>query len=220
MKENATLRRLLTDELRDIYHAEQQLVKTLPKLVKASTSPDLREALDNHLGETEEQVARLEQAFDLLGETAKTKACAGMRGIVEEGSELIKDLEKGMALDAGIIAGAQRAEHYEIAVYGTLMSWAKALGHDDVAELLSATLEEEKAADEKLSELAEAGINEAAKSGTDDEEEEEEGADEEEEEASTSSSDRRKQPQMAGSRSGTDRPRSAGKSRSGDNRGR
>ena len=158
-----TLQTLLVDELRDIYHAERQLVRALPKLAKAASSPELREALESHLTETEGHVARLEQAFDMLDETAKSKTCAGMVGIVEEGSDLIKK-GKGSALDAGIIAGAQRAEHYEIAAYGSVMAWAKALGHEDIAELLSSTLEEEKAADAKLSELAEAGINEAAAS--------------------------------------------------------
>ena len=156
---DTTLKSLLIDELRDIYHAERQLVRALPKLAKAATSPDLREALESHLAETEEQVSRVEQAFELLNESAKTKTCAGMMGIVEEGSELIKESDKGAALDAGIIAGAQRAEHYEMAAYGSLMAWARALGHDDVAELLSASLEEEKAADKKLTELAETVIN-------------------------------------------------------------
>jgi len=219
MTGNTTLQRLMTEELRDIYHAERQLVKALPKLVKASTSPDLRDALDNHLRETEEHVSRLEQAFELMGETPKTKSCAGMLGIVEEGADLIRESDKGPALDAGLIAGAQRAEHYEIAVYGTLMNWAKALGHDDVAELLSSTLEEEKAADAKLSELAETGINEAAKSGTDDEEEED-GAEEKEEDDDESPRSRssRKQPQMAAAGAGSSR--STSKSRAGNGRGR
>lgn len=159
-----TLQTLFVDELRDIYHAERQLVRALPKLAKAASSPELREALESHLTETEGHVTRLEQAFDMLDETAKTKTCAGMLGIVEEGSDLIKEKTKGSALDAGIIAGAQRAEHYEIAAYGSVMAWARALGHGNVVELLSSTLEEEKAADAKLSELAEAGINEAAAS--------------------------------------------------------
>lgn len=157
-----TLKSLLIEELRDIYHAERQLVRALPKLAKAATSSDLREALESHLAETEEQVSRVEQAFEMLNESAKTKTCAGMMGIVEEGSELIKEQDKGAALDAGIIAGAQRAEHYEIAAYGSVMAWARALGHDDVAELLSASLDEEKAADKKLTELAETCLNEAA----------------------------------------------------------
>jgi ferritin-like metal-binding protein YciE len=187
-----TLETLFIDELRDIYHAERQLVRALPKLAKAATSPDLREALESHLAETEEQVSRVEQAFEMLNETAKTKTCAGMLGIVEEGSELIKEQDKGAALDAGIIAGAQRSEHNEIAANGTLMAWAKALGHDDVAELLSMSLEEEKAADKKLSELAEAGPNEAAASGdeSDDEADEEAG--------DTASSRGRRQPALAG----------------------
>jgi ferritin-like metal-binding protein YciE len=178
--ETTTLKDLFIEELRDIYHAEKQLVKALPKLSKASTSPDLREALQSHLAETEEQVSRLEQAFEMIDETPRTKVCEGMLGIVEEGSELIKENEKGPALDAAIIGAAQRSEHYEIATYGTLMAWAKALGHDDVAELLSASLDEEKAADEKLSSLAEAGLNDAATSGTEGEEADEAEEDEEE----------------------------------------
>ena len=161
---DTTLQTLLVDELRDIYHAERQLVRALPKLAKAASSPELREALESHLTETEGHVTRLEQAFDILDEAAKTKTCAGMLGIVEEGSDLIKEKARGSALDAGIIAGAQRAEHYEIAAYGSVMAWARALGHGNVVELLSSTLEEEKAADARLSELAEAGINEAAAS--------------------------------------------------------
>ena len=165
----ANLKELFVDELRDLYHAEKQLVKALPKLAKAATSPDLRQAFEDHLEETEGHVTRLEQAFELLDETARAKTCPGMLGIVEEGSELIKEhgRNKGPALDAGLIAGGQRAEHYEMAAYGTLKAWAEALGQTKVAELLSATLEEEKAADEKLSQLAEAGINGAATEGRD-----------------------------------------------------
>ncbi len=119
---------------------------------------------------------RLEQAFEALDETARTKVCTGMVGIIEEGSELVKSQEKGAALDAGLIAGAQRAEHYEMAAYGSLIAWAKVLGEEDVLEILEATLEEEKAADEKLSELAEGGINEAAAEGEDDDAENEIGS--------------------------------------------
>ena len=165
MPETTTLRDLFIEELQDILHGERQLTKALPKMAKAASSAELRQALENHLAETEEHVARVEQAFDLLDEPVKTKVCAGLQGIIEEGSETIKENARGAALDAGIIAGGQRAEHYEVAAYGTLMAWAKALGHDDIAALLSDTLQEEKAADEKLSELAEAGINDAAKSG-------------------------------------------------------
>lgn len=176
-----TLRSLFIDELRDVHHAERQLVKALPKLAKAATSPGLRAAIESHLGETEEQVSRLEQVFELLEESGKPKPCAGMQGIVEEGSDLIEEEDKGTALDAGIIASAQRAEHYEMAAYGTLIAWAKALGEDEVAKLLQKTLDEEKAADKKLSALAEAGINEAAKSGDDDEGDEADEPDDEDE---------------------------------------
>ena len=208
---DTTLKSLLIDELRDIYHAERQLVRALPKLAKAATSPDLREALESHLAETEEQVSRVEQAFELLNESAKTKTCAGMMGIVEEGSELIKESDKGAALDAGIIAGAQRAEHYEMAAYGSLMAWARALGHDDVAELLSASLEEEKAADKKLTELAEAGLNDAAAfaSESDDDEIEQSGNEDEDKPRS------RRQPAMAGGGNSNDRARTASRTRGG-----
>ena len=162
MATDTTLHTLFIDELRDLYHAERQLVKALPKLAKAATSDDLRDALESHLQETETHVSRLEQAFELLDTPAKPKPCAGMQGIVEEGSEVIREHEKGAALDAGIIAGAQRAEHYEMAAYGTCLAWAKAMGHEEVADLLSSTLDEEKTADAKLSELAESGINQAA----------------------------------------------------------
>ena len=212
----STLQDLFIDELRDIYHAERQLVKALPKLAKASTSPDLREAIESHLAETEEQVSRLEQAFEMLDEPAKTKACAGMLGIVEEGSEVIKENGKGAALDAGIIAGAQRAELYEIAAYGTIMAWAKALGHDDVAELLFKSLEEEKAADETLSRLAEAGLNEAASAGESEDSDEEEEDESEGDEPQTTGSRGKRQPAMAGAAAGAGN----GKGRNGASRQR
>jgi ferritin-like metal-binding protein YciE len=200
MTATTTLNDLFIEELRDIYHAERQLVRALPKLAKAATSPELREAIESHLAETEEQVSRVEQAFEMLNEPAKTKTCAGMMGIVEEGSEVIKENEKGAALDAGIIAGAQRAEHYEMAAYGTVISWARSLGHDDVAELLSVSLEEEKAADEKLTELAESGLNEAAKAGSDDNETDED--EDDEKGSSPSASKSARQPAMAGTTAG------------------
>ena len=174
MSEETTLRDLFIDELRDAYHAEKQLVKALPKMAKAATSPALRKALESHLGETEEQVSRIEQAFELLDEPVKAKPCAGMQGIIEEGSDVIKNEDKGAALDAAIIASGQRAEHYEMAAYGTLVAWARALGHDDVAALLEDTLNEEKAADQKLTSLAESGINAAATDSTEDADEESE----------------------------------------------
>lgn len=184
MAEATSLRSLLIDELRDVYHAERQLVKALPRLARAATSDELRQAIESHLEETEEQVTRLEQAFDLLNESARTKPCAGMQGIVEEAADLIREEDEGVALDAALIAAAQRAEHYEIAAYGTLKAWAEALGESEVAQLLSTTLDEEKAADQKLSALAESRINEAATAGA---EEEDEADNDEAEDAASSS---------------------------------
>lgn len=163
----STLRDALLDEVRDLYHAEKQLVKALPKLAKGASNPDLREALEAHLDETEQQVSRLEQVFEHLGEPARAKTCAGMAGIIEEGAETLgKDLD-GAVMDAAIVAAAQRAEHYEMAAYGTAAAWAEALGLPEVAALLIETLEEERAADEKLTALAEEGLNEAAADETD-----------------------------------------------------
>jgi ferritin-like metal-binding protein YciE len=160
--DNTPLRKLLIEELRDLYNAEKQLTKALPKLAKNATSDQLRELLETHLEETEQQISRLEDAFEMLGEKPRGKHCDGMAGIVEEGNALLQEDFDGAVLDAGIIAGAQRAEHYEMAAYGTVMAWAKVLGLTDVAELLDQTLEEEKAADEKLSALAESTINQQA----------------------------------------------------------
>lgn len=174
MAELTTLQDALLDEVRDLYDAEKQLVKALPKLAKASSSDDLRNAIQNHLAETENQVSRLEQIFGLLNEKPKGKHCAGMAGIIEEGSDILKEDAEEAVLDACIIAAAQRAEHYEMAAYGTAAAWAEGLGLEDVAELLRETLEEEKAADEKLSTIAEAGINASAGAGVTEETEEEE----------------------------------------------
>jgi len=161
-----TLNELMLDEVKDLYHAEKQLVKALPKMAKAATNDKLRTALSSHLEETRGQVARLEEVFALLDETPKTKPCAGMRGIIEEGSDLLQEDADGAVLDAGIIASAQRAEHYEIGAYGTIIAWAKELGLRDVARLLEQTLREEKAADQKLTALAENRVNaEAASEG-------------------------------------------------------
>jgi ferritin-like metal-binding protein YciE len=211
-----TLRSLFIDELRDALHAERQLTKALPKLAKAATSPELRAALENHLGETEEQISRLEQVFELLEESGKPKPCAGMQGIVEEGSELIQEEDKGAALDAGIIASAQRAEHYEMAAYGTLIAWAEALGEDDVVTLLQKTLDEEKAADKKLTALAEAGINEAAKSGDDDSAD----ADEEDDEDEKSSRPASRSGNAATSAPRAGRPAMSASGRSGNGSGK
>lgn len=170
-----SLQDLFLDELRDLYDAEKQLIKALPKMAKKASSEDLRAAIESHLEETRTHVDRLEQAFELLDEKARGKHCAGIAGIVEEASEMLGEDVEASALDAGIIAGGQRAEHYEMAAYGSVMAWAKALGHEEIATLLSETLNEEKAADAKLTELAEAGINDdAAGHQADDEEADEE----------------------------------------------
>ena len=178
MAQGQTLRDLMIDEIRDLYDAERQLVKALPKMAKGATSDELRALIEAHLGETEQQVKRLEQAFEMLEEKPRGKRCDGMAGIIEEGSSLLEEDFDGAVLDAGIIASAQRAEHYEITAYGSVMAWAKQLGEEELAELLSETLEEEKAADEKLSALAEGTINaEAAQSDSEMEEDEEEDTD-------------------------------------------
>jgi ferritin-like metal-binding protein YciE len=169
---------MFRDELRDAYDAEKQLTKALPKLARAAVSEELRTAFESHLTETEGHVTRLEQVFASLEEKPRGKHCDGIAGIIEEGKSVIgEDIEES-AVDACLIAAAQRAEHYEIAAYGSLVAWARAMEHTEAADLLEQTLEEEKAADEKLTSLAEGGINERAASLAqgDGEEEEEEAA--------------------------------------------
>lgn len=178
------LREALVDEIRDLYNAEKQLTKALPKLAKASTNDELREAFESHLEETEGHVTRLERVFELLDEKPRGKHCAGMAGIIEEGSETLQEDMEDAVMDACIIKSAQSAEHYEIGSYGTAIAWAEALELSEVAEILNETLAEEKAADEKLSAIAESGINEAATAGESGDEESED--DEEEEPAGTS----------------------------------
>lgn len=168
------LRDALVEEIRDLYNAEKQLVKALPKMAKGATSEELRDALESHLDETENQVTRLERVFELLDEKPRGKHCAGMAGIVEEGSEKLQEDMEDMVLDACLIASAQKVEHYEMAAYGTVIAWAEALGLNEVRDVLNETLEEEKAADKKLTALAESGINDAATAGESDMEEEEE----------------------------------------------
>ena len=170
MPEMNTLKDSLVDEIRDLYNAEKQLTKALPKLAKNATNPKLRDALESHLGETQEQISRLEQVFELLDEKPRGKHCAGMAGIIEEGNDMLEEDAEEAVRDACIIAAGQRAEHYEMAAYGTCIAWAKALDLQEVATLLQETLTEEKAADQKLSAIAEAGINEAATAGESDEE--------------------------------------------------
>jgi len=160
--ENNPLHKLFLDELADIYNAEQQLTKALPKMVKAAKSSELREALQSHLQETEAQVSRLEQVAEGLGESIGRNKCEAMEGLIEEGKEIMDDFSDSPALDAALIAAAQKVEHYEIATYGTLACWAEQMGHDDAAGLLRETLEEEKAADEKLNEIAESAANASA----------------------------------------------------------
>jgi ferritin-like metal-binding protein YciE len=157
-----TLHEMLVDEIKDLYHAEKQLTKALPKMAKAANHEDLREAFEMHLEETREQITRLEEVFEALGEKVKAKPCAGMAGILEEGKDTMEEDAEGAVMDAALIAAAQRAEHYEIGAYGTCVEWARLLGLDEVASLLEATLEEEKAADQKLTALAESEINQAA----------------------------------------------------------
>ena len=181
------LREALVDEIRDLYNAEKQLTKALPKMAKGATSEELREAFESHLEETEGQVTRLERVFELLDEKPRGKHCAGMAGIVEEGSEKLQEDAEDSVMDAMLIASAQKVEHYEIGSYGTAIAWAEALGLTDVAEVLNETLAEEKAADEKLSALAESGINEAATAGESEDDMEEE-EDDEERSASSSTS--------------------------------
>lgn len=150
------------DELRDLYDAEKQLVRALPKLARAAGSDDLRTAIESHLEETKGHVDRLEQVFGALGEKPRGKRCAGIAGIIEESDMLLDERVDQAVLDAAIIAGAQRAEHYEIGAYGSLIAWAKAMGRDEAVAPLEETLEEEKSADEKLTEIAEGGLNEQA----------------------------------------------------------
>lgn len=157
-----TLHDLFVDELRDAYDAEKQVVKALPKMAKAASSPKLRAAFEAHLTETRGQVTRLEEVFASLGEKVKGKHCDGMAGIIEEGKSAMEEDFDDATMDAALIASAQRVEHYEMAAYGTLVAWANAMGHTEAADLLEQTLAEEKAADGKLSTLAEGGINQQA----------------------------------------------------------
>lgn len=160
---NSKLKEFFMDQLKDIYWAEQKLVKTLPKLSEAAHSSELKAAFDNHLAETENHVTRLEQVFSLLGENAKAVECPALKGIAEEGEEIIDETDDDTAQrDVGLIFAGQKAEHYEIATYGALVQLAKDMGQSEVANLLTQTLEEEKKADMKLTELATSGINREA----------------------------------------------------------
>ena len=166
---DSALEEFFVDELKDIYWAEKKLVKTLPKLQKAASSDELKQAFGNHLTETEGHVERLEQAFDMLGHKPQAKKCDAMEGITEEGASVIEETKAGTATrDVALVLAGQKAEHYEIATYGGLIQIAKTLGHNDVASLLQQTLQEEKNADQILTGIAEGGINYEASEETED----------------------------------------------------
>jgi ferritin-like metal-binding protein YciE len=173
MPKTSTLHDAFVDELRDLYNAEKQITRALPKMVKAAGTEPLQEAFQAHLEETMQQIDRLEQVFQSIGETPRSKPCHGMTGILEEGKEIMGDTFDESTMDACLIAAAQRVEHYEIAGYGTVAAWAKAMGHNTALKLLLQTLEEEKATDKKLTALAEGALNEQAASGAHGENEEE-----------------------------------------------
>jgi len=163
--EETMLRELFVEELRDIYWAEKHLTKALPKMKKAATSEELAAAFDEHLAVTETQIGRVEEVFELLEMTARAKKCEAMEGLVKEAQSLIEELPKGSAvIDAGLIIAAQKVEHYEIAAYGSLVQLAKTMGENEIADLLQQTLDEEKQADQLLTELAVSGINISAES--------------------------------------------------------
>jgi len=150
---------LFVEQLRDVYNAENQIVKALPKMVRTASSEELRNAFEEHLEQTKGQVERLEEVFQQLGLRARGTKCAGMEGLIEEAKEMMSEDYEESVMDAALIAAAQKVEHYEIAIYGTLRTWARRLGHDDVAELLQETLNEEGEADQKLTEIAESMVN-------------------------------------------------------------
>jgi ferritin-like metal-binding protein YciE len=164
---------LLVHELQDIYHAEGQILKALPKMIKAASHPELQTAFEEHLEQTEGQVERLEQAFKLLGVPAKGKKCDGMAGLIEEGRKMMDEDAEPSVMDAALIGAAQKVEHYEIASYGCLCTYAEMLGYEQVHDLLGQNLEEEEATDEKLTVLAETVVNLDAEDAEDSEAEEE-----------------------------------------------
>jgi ferritin-like metal-binding protein YciE len=157
-----SLEKLFHEELKDIYNAEKQILRALPRMAKAAESPELQQAFTRHLAETEGQVQRLERIFKELGQPVRGKACKGMEGLIEEGKEVLEKEGEPAVIDAALIASAQRVEHYEIAVYGCLRTYAQLLGLSQARQLLQQTLNEEEAADKKLTEIGESGINRAA----------------------------------------------------------
>ena len=168
----SNLNELFLDELADIYNAEQQLLKALPKMAKAAQSEELKAAFEDHLSQTEEHVRRLEQVFESLEKPAKGKKCEAMEGLIKEGKSIMEESFEGSTMDAALICAAQKVEHYEIATYGCLCTWAELLEHEDALDLLKETLDEEKETDEHLTEIAESTINAEAADGQEDDEEE------------------------------------------------
>jgi ferritin-like metal-binding protein YciE len=169
-----SLRDLYIDELKDLYSAEKQLVRALPKMAKNATNAELKEAFENHLAETEGHVGRLEQIFEMLETSPRGKKCVGMEGLIEEANELLEEDAEEDVVDAGLISKAQHVEHYEMAGYGTVRAWAELLGETAHVELLQQTLDEEENADRLLTELATSTVNLDAASGDDEEEDEDE----------------------------------------------
>jgi len=159
MAADKTLDDLFLDTLKDIYYAEKQILKTLPKMAKAAQSAELKAGFEQHAEETEAQIERLEQVFELMGKPARGKTCDAILGIIEEGKSIMEEFKGTSALDAGLISSAQAVEHYEIARYGTLKSWANQLGMKDAVKLLEQTLQEEEATDQKLTQLGESQAN-------------------------------------------------------------
>ena len=157
-----TLNELFAETVRDIYYAEKKILKALPKMAKGAEDEQVSAAFEKHRLETEGQVERLEEIFDIFGVAARGKTCPAIDGILEEGSEILEEYKGAPSLDAGLVGAAQAVEHYEIARYGTLIAWATSLGKDDVVELLNATLEEETATDEALTALGQGGVNDRA----------------------------------------------------------
>jgi len=168
--EMQSLKELYIDELKDLYSAEKQLVKALPKMAKNATNPELKDAFTTHLQETEGHVERLEQIFEMLGERAGGKKCKGMEGLIEEAKELLEEDATEEVLDAGMISKAQHVEHYEMAGYGTVRAYARLLGLDEQADLLQETLDEEGHANDLLTQIAESSVNVEAEVGSDEEE--------------------------------------------------
>ncbi len=164
MAKTKTLEDLFLDTLKDIYYAERKILKALPKMKRAATNEKLAAAFEKHHTETEEQIERLQQVFELMGKSARGKTCDAIEGIISEAEDIMDDFKGSPALDAGLISSAQAVEHYEITRYGTLHRWAKELGMDDAAKLLDETLQQEWKTDENLTKLAEKTVNDAAKS--------------------------------------------------------